>query len=206
MAPKPKPTKQPKTKKNHKRGICPQCGYIWQTTPEHYQHCQKELDQIAFIKPKTDKQMREYACDELCRLITIWRDGCTCVINNSKCGQVSQWGHVIPQNSSSILVYELSNSFRQCDKHNILHRFVQAPYYDWYKATWGNLAYKMLVHEWESNVGNHLNAEDLHNRLIELSDLYDMRYSFGSASLEDKVEAGFYGSIIRDAWIKEGKI
>ena len=48
--------------------------------------------------------------------------------------------------------------------------------------------------------------DDLWNTLIELSDLYDMRYGFSVSTLEEKVQAGFYGPIIREAWIKEGRI
>ncbi len=212
MPAKPKPTKadRPKKSKNHKRGICPQCGYIWQTTPEHYPHCPKELDQIAFIKPKTKTQMYKAALDRLCQLITTWRDGCKCVledVDGVHCGSVSQWGHVIPQNNGAFLVYELSNSFRQCDSHNLIHDKRNPDlYFSWYASKWGHKAKDMLNKAWRENVGIQWNETDYWNRLIELSDLYDMRYSFGSASLEDKIEAGFYGTIIRDAWIKEGKI
>lgn len=208
MPPAPKPTRPPKGKKRYKIGVCPQCGYIWKTTPEHFLHCQKELDQIAFIVPpkKTKKQMYEAACDQLCRLITEWRDGCKCVINNKDCGRVSQWGHIIPQNYSAILVYELSNSARQCDSHNIMHRHIQEPYYNWLKGTFGATAYRMLFEAWEENRGKHYNERELFDKLVELSDLYDMRHSFGSATIEEKVEAGFYGDIIREAWIKDGRI
>jgi len=208
MVAKPKPTKKDRPKKaKPTKGICPQCAFIFRGTPEHYSHCQREAKPIVFRKNKTDKQMYEAALDYYCREITTWRDGCMCVIHEGReCGRVSQWGHVFPQGSSAFLVYELSNSFRQSDTCNLLHRSVQAPYYDWYKETFGGLAYKMLVNSWQSNVGHGLNAEELRDKLIEYGDLYELRHSFTNATLEDKVEAGFYGSIIREAWIKEGRI
>ena len=47
---------------------------------------------------------------------------------------------------------------------------------------------------------------ELRDMVITYSDLYDMRFSFSSSTITDRVEAGFYGSIIREAWIKEGRI
>ena len=210
--PKPKPTKgmRLKAKKKPKtKGICPQCAFIFRGTPEHYPHCSKEIPVIVFRKNKTDRQLYKEALDSLCRLTTIWRDGCKCVLSSSggvQCGHQSHWGHVIPQGRSAFLVYELSNSFRQCDNHNNLHRFVQATYYDWYQARWGRLAYKTLVETWEANKGIDYSTAELKDMVIAYSDLYDMRHSFSSSTLEDRVQAGFYGSIIREAWIKEGKI
>jgi len=210
---KPKPPLKTKGKKRgHIRGVCPQCGFIWETQPAHFPHCQKELDQIRFMsKPyKTKTQIYKMALDRLCQLITEWRDGCKCVLEESdgvRCGNVSQWGHVIPQNSGSFLVYELSNSFRQCNSHNMIHDKRNPDiYFSWYAAKWGHKAKDMLNQAWKENIGVDWSDVDYWNKLIELSDLYEMRYSFGTATLEEKVEAGFYGSIIREAWIKDGRI
>lgn len=156
--------------------------------------------------------MYKEALDSLCRLITIWRDGCTCVladVDGGKCSQVSNWGHVIPQGGSAFLVYELSNSFRQCSSHNKIHDDVNPLIYsEWYAAKWGKRALAMLSQaqiDHRDNENDYSTA-DLRNMVITYSDLYDMRYSFSSSTIQDKVEAGFYGSIIREAWIKEGRI
>ena len=211
--PKPKPVRAAKkTKTGYMRGICPQCGFIWDSTPLHYPHCGKELDQIRFrSKPaKTKTQIYKMALDRLCQLITEWRDGVTCVLastDGARCGKISQWGHVIPQNNGAFLVYELSNSFRQCDTHNLIHDKRNPDiYFSWYAQKWGHRAKDMLNQAWKDNIGIKWSDEDYRNKLIELSDLYDMRWGFGNATLEEKVEAGFYGNIIREAWIKEGRI
>ncbi len=211
MKPAPKPVRKPKGKKFKGKTICIQCGFIVRGSKgEHFPHCPQEFGTITVRTGKTDKQMREMACDELCRRIVEWRDGCICVlsgIDGAKCSQVPNWGHVIPQGGSAYLVYELSNSFRQCSAHNIIHAQINPLLYGkWYREKWGKTAYDMLEAAQRENTGKHLNAEDLHNTLVELSDLYDLRWTFSVATLEDKVEAGFYGHIIREAWIKEGRI
>ena len=142
------PTSKKKPKKPKTKGICPQCAFIFRGTPEHYPHCSKEIPVIVFRKNKTERQMYKEALDSLCQLITIWRDGCTCVlseVDGSKCSHVSNWGHVIPQGGSAFLVYELSNSFRQCASHNKIHDDVNPLIYtEWYSAKWGRRALAML--------------------------------------------------------------
>lgn len=212
-AAKPKPTKGMRLKKVKKpktKGICPQCAFIFRGTPEHYPHCSKEIPVIVFRKNKTERQMYKEALDSLCRLITIWRDGCTCVladVDGSKCSQVSNWGHVIPQGGGAFLVYELSNSFRQCSSHNKIHDDVNPLIYtEWYSGKWGRRALAMLNQAQIDNRNIDYDTADLRNMVITYSDLYDMRFSFSSSTIADKVEAGFYGSIIREAWINEGRI
>jgi len=209
MPAKPKPVKTKKRKPKSK-GICPQCGFIFRgTTAEHYPFCEKEIAPVIFRKNKTDKQMIEAACDLLCRLLVEWRDGVTCVLANVDgvaCSRVPNWGHVIPQGGSAYLVYELSNSFRQCSAHNIIHDKVNPEIYlEWYSQSWGRLARKMLKESQIDHSGQGLNEVDLMIRLTQLNELYALRYSFGSATIEEKVQAGFYGEIIREAWIKEGR-
>jgi hypothetical protein len=205
MPAKPKPTKEKKTSKG-RQIICYECATISRKVAEHSPNCTQTLGVKQFQpKPKkTDAQLYEAALDHLCRLITTWRDGVTCVIHGEGCGSVSQWGHVIPQGSSTVLVHELSNSFRQSDTCNLLHRRVQAPYYDWYKAKFGNLAYTMLIEAWKKNVGKKHTSNELRDMVIQYAELYETRYSY--LGLEDLVSAGFYGNIIKEAWIKEGRI
>lgn len=212
MKPMPKPTKadRPKKSKPKSKGICPQCGFIFQGAEQHFPHCQREIKVKVFYKNKTKKQMYEAALYQLCRLIAEWRDGCTCVladVDGKACSIVPNWGHVIPQGGSAFLVYEPSNWFRQCSAHNIIHDKVNPLIYtEWYAATWGRQALQMLKQAQIDNRNHGLNEMDLWNKLIELSDLYDLRHGFSSSSIAEKVEAGFYGTIIREAWIKEGRI
>ncbi len=204
MKPAPKPTKKPKPKTPKGKSICVECGEIWRGKNEvHEPGCRNSIRAISFRNNKTDKQMYEAALDHMCRLITTWRDGCTCVINDSYCNDVSNWGHVVPQGRNAYLIYELSNSFRQCAKHNELHRGVQYPYLEWYRRTWGNLAEKMLEEARVQHKGGR-NAQELFELLLEYVKLWSYRYF--ANTIEEKVKNGYYGDIIREAWIKEGRI
>ena len=129
-----------------------------------------------------------------------------CVIHGSGCGQISQWGHVIPQGQSAWLVYELSNSFRQSNSCNTIHARINAPYFDWYEETWGRLAFRMLKDEWKKYKGIDYSTAELRDMVISYFDLYDMRHSFSTSTKGEKIEAGYYGNIIKEAWIKEGRI
>lgn len=205
--PKPKPAKVIKKKKNHVHGICPQCGYIFHAKqPEHYPNCPREIPVIMVRKNQTERQLVCMALDQLCRLLTTWRDGCSCVLEgDGKCSGGSQWGHVVPQGSSSYLIYELSNSFRQCETHNTMHRFVQLPYHVWYQKTFGELALLMLDEARRNNVGYKFGIVELYGKLRKLNELYSNRYSV-DLDIESLVSRGYYGDIIREAWIKTGKI
>lgn len=209
--PMPKPTRanRPKKSKNHVHGICPQCAMIFHSPqPQHERDCPQEIPVIMVRKNQTERQLVEMALDELCRLITIWRDGCDCVLQGmygANCGGVSQWGHVVPQGKCKFLVYELSNSFRQCANHNGEHRFVQLSYFQWYKKKFGTLALEMLDKARIDNPVCNLGIVDYYEKLNDLNGLYAMRNSV-SLELEHLIDMGYYGSIIREAWIKEGRI
>lgn len=209
--PKPKPLKviRPKKRKskNHVHGICPQCGYIFHARqPEHYSTCPREIPVIMVKKNQTERQLVCMALDQLCRLITEWRDGLGCVLRDEgNCSQGSQWGHVIPQGSSSYLIYELGNSFRQCPTHNLTHRFIQLPYFMWYQKTFGELSLSALKEEWQSHPSHKFGIMELYEKLKRLNELYSSRH-FVDLDIENLVSKGYYGDIIREAWIKSGRI
>lgn len=224
MNPKPKPTrstrsrikvkavvKSAKRKKGHWHGICPMCGEISHSKQEikHDFYCTGEIPLIAVKKNQTDRQLLCMALDELCRRITTWRDGCNCVLGETdggRCSNDSTWGHVIPQGSNSYLIYNLSNSFRQCSTHNGIHRFVQLTYHLWYQMKFGKLALAILEKEKNDHPRSNFSVADYREILVELSMMYQNRYAYSTATMTEKVAAGFYGSVIRDAWIKEGKV
>lgn len=212
MHPKPKPAPRVKGKKHKPKkitSICVDCGAWWRGGKEFEEHepgCTHELPVIVKNARKTERQMYEEALDYVCRELTKWRDGVRCVIHGDACGQYSEWGHVIPQGSCSYLVYELSNSFRQSNTCNQTHRFVQAPYYDWYKAKFGQTAYKMLIDAWKTAPNGGLSTQSLIELLPQYVDLYDRRFAMNGSTLAELIEAGYYGDIIREAWIKDGRL
>jgi len=212
IRPKPKPTRLMKGKRKTVKKItsmCADCGSWWRGGKEfeiHDPECTRELPVIVKNARKTERQMICEALDYVFRELTKWRDGIRCVIHGDMCGTRSEWGHVIPQGSCSYLVYEPSNSFRQSDTCNQIHRFVQAPYYDWYKAKFGQTAYKMLIEAWKNAPKGGNSTQELIEMLPKYVELYKNRFAMNGATLEQLVEAGFYGEIIQDAWKYDGRI
>lgn len=204
---KPKPTKAGREKKKrHVWGICIQCGTTWKDEVRHSDECPQELPVKKWHKYHSESWMLEEALDDICRLITEWRDGVTCVINTSECGGVSQWGHVIPQGSNSWLKHNLSNSFRQCANHNGLHQRVQAPYYLWYSSTFGKKSFQALDDERKAVSRYSWTPAEMRERLIEYNYLYGTRFMHAGDSLGELIDAGYYGDIIRKVWVEEGRI
>jgi hypothetical protein len=207
--PAPKPGKKSKSKKKTRRGICFECGYLWETSPEHYDFCSGDDNLTTYtIKKRADVEtfLVKEALDYLMRELVAWRDGVTCVTPTGRCSNVPQWGHVIPQGANSYLVYNLSNSFRQCSNHNFEHSRDNQLYYDWYRQAWGHTAWRMLNEVKEANRINTLTLWSYLNLRQELWDLYDSRYKYSVHNREVLVEAGFFGPIIKEAWVKDGRI
>lgn len=159
-------------------------------------------------KQKTNRQKLIAEISDLCRKLTIWRDGCTCVlsgVDGGRCNDVSQWGHVIPQGASGFLKHSLSNSFRQCGSHNKLHVTNQIVYLNWYTRTFGKRAFDLLTEA--SKVTYHkFYINDLWEMRDNLNLLWDNRTTLTGANMTELVYAGYYGDIIREAWVKDGKI
>ena len=159
-------------------------------------------------KPKTNRQKLIIEISNLCREITKWRDGCTCVLSQSdggRCNDVSQWGHVVPQGASGFLKHNLSNSFRQCGSHNTIHKTNQLIYHNWYRHKFGSRALDLLE-DASKKTYHKFTIPDLWEMKDNLKTLLDKSRQMSGATLAELIDAGFYGSIIREAWIKEGKI
>ena len=159
-------------------------------------------------KVKTNRQKLILEISDLCRKLTTWRDGCICVlceVDGGRCNDVSQWGHVIPQGASGYLKHNLSNSFRQCGSHNKIHTNNQAIYLNWYRRKFGNLAFEMLT-EASKKTYHKFTVPDLWQMRDELKKLVDNTYLMAGTDIAGLVFEGYYGSIIREAWIKEGRI
>lgn len=160
-------------------------------------------------KKKTNRQKLIIELSNLMRELTTWRDGCICVlseVDGGRCSEVSQWGHVIPQGGSGYLKHSLSNSFRQCSSHNKIHDKINPLLYiNWYRHKFGSLATDMLD-EASKKTYHIFSIQDLIDMRDNLKQLIENRYSMNGASLAELVDAGYYGEIIREAWIKEAKI
>lgn len=170
----------------------------------------KPVKQAKEKKPRqrTNRQKLVAEISNLCREITKWRDGCICVLSETdgaRCNQVSQWGHVVAQGSSGYLKHSLSNSFRQCGSHNKIHNGNPLIYCNWYRDKFGTLAMDML--ETASKRTYHkFSIPDLWYMRDNLKALLHNTNSMVGATLPEMIDAGYYGEIIREAWIKDGRI
>lgn len=144
----------------------------------------------------------------MCRQLTIWRDGCVCVLSSvdgGRCNEVSQWGHVVAQGGSGYLKHSLSNSFRQCASHNIIHNENPLIYINWYRRQFGNKALELL--EEASKITYYkFSIPELWEMRDKMKSLIEQTPYMQGATMEDLVSAGYYGEIIKEAWIKDGKI
>jgi hypothetical protein len=142
--------------------------------------------------------------------IVHWRDGLQCVLRNvdgRHCGGGPQWGHVIPQGQSAFLKWNLSNVFDQCRDHNGIHTRDQSTYHDWYVQTFGANAFdKLTTAKLLNQNGHKFYMDDLTEILYDLRELFNRRFEFTNATMEDLVSAGFYGPIIKAAWIEDGRL
>jgi len=157
-------------------------------------------------KPPRKALMRKL--DAICRQIVAWRNE-TCVeadMDGCHCGGVLQWGHVIPQGQSSWLKHDLSNSARQCAYHNLRHKYGDPIYFIWYAARFGTKSLIALREVSAAQAGKKRTIPELEEQLAALTRLYEERFSHGTDTLAELVEAGYYGEVVRDVWVKEGRV
>lgn len=64
----------------------------------------------------------------------------------------------------------------------------------------------MLIDAWRNAPNGGNSTQELIELLPKVVWLYQNRYSMNGASLAELISAGYYGEIIREAWIKEGRI
>lgn len=203
----PKPQKTKKSKKNLRQYMCVECGTRSETSPVHSDECTGEGEVFYATKKHTELWFIKEALDRLVREIVGWRDGVTCVTPSGQCSNVPNWGHVIPQGANQYLVYNLSNSFRQCSNHNLLHSLDNQIMYDWFRHKWGNTAWRMLNEVKHANRINPMSQQDYEDLRADLWELYSYRHQFSiTTKVEELVAHGFYGPIIKEAFIKDGKI
>lgn len=209
VAPCPKPKKRRKNKPK-KRGICPSCGTFFIGPAVHSPECLGEIPPIITIKKKTESQLLIAAQSDVCRYLTAWIYGDVwCVledVDGAHCGGMPQWGHVIPQGQSGWLRNNPSNFARQCAAHNVLHKNGDPIYFLWYQHKFGRLALEMLREESKAHQGIEIPIIGMRDNLKMLSALYDNRFTVNVCDMESMVAAGYYGSVVKAAWEKEGRI
>jgi len=207
IRPAPKPSSP--DKKSKMRGICPRCGQIGPKPLQHLPDCPQDFPITYHTKNKTPRQRLQEALEVMCKAVVFWRDGDrTCVISDmdgGRCGGGRQWGHVLARTSSAWLKYDLGNTFAQCATHNRIHPD-DPIYYDWWRAKFGRRAWERLNQTMRAFQNCDHTLSELEDMLDNLNTLYDERFYHGTDSLTELVRAGYYGEVVKVAWIEEGRI
>ena len=165
---------------------------------------------------KASKPLRkvlEAQLEAIVKLIVFWRDGSQCVegeIDGGRCGNVMQWGHFVPRSRSKFLKYDLA-TFVQCNNHNLIHDSRKTGGGDpvfglWFVKKFGVTALEMLHQtQRENSDGSNRTIPELEEMLAHYEKLYQNRF-YVSLDTHSLIAAGYYGDIIREAWVKEGRI
>lgn len=162
------------------------------------------------VSAASERKTLDRQIDKLCREITHWRDGLQCVLRHldgGHCSDVIQWSHVIAQGSSKFLQQSLSNAFDTCSSHNIMHNGAPILYLNWYAAKFGKRALEMLEAERLAHYGKWagFTIVELRERKEHYERLYEER-RYVDLNIFTLVSLGYYGEIIKEAWIKDGRI
>lgn len=159
-------------------------------------------------RTKPRRKILEQQLEAVVKLIVFWRDGAECVerhIDGARCGGGIQWGHYIPRQQSRWLKYNLA-TFAQCRNHNNLHDKGAQTMGVWFCDTFGTEAAKALELERAAHRGQpQQTIQELEEMLAHYDELYQNRY-FVELTLERLVAAGYYGEVIKSAWIMDGRI
>ena len=159
------------------------------------------------------RKQLEQQLEAIVKLIVFWRDGCQCVeheIDGGRCGGKLNWGHFIPRSRSKYLKYDLA-TFVQCDSHNLIHDSRKTgggdPIFGLsFVQTFGVAALEALSKAQREHIdGKVQTILELEELLTHYDDLYQCQY-FVNTDIPSRIAAGYYGEIIKNAWIKEGRI
>lgn len=164
-------------------------------------------------RTKPRRKVLEMQIEAIVKMIVFWRDGGECVekeIDGGRCGGKMNWGHFIPRSRSKFLKYDLA-TFVQCDSHNLIHDSRKTGGGDpifglWFTKKFGVFALEKLSEvQREHTDGKNHTIPELEEMLAHYDELYQNRF-YVSLDTMSLVKAGYYGKIIREAWIKEGRI
>jgi hypothetical protein len=160
-------------------------------------------------KSQNRRKILEKQIEEMVKLIVCWRDGATCVMNGfGGCGNGLMWNHFIAQGQSHWLKFDLGNVHWGCGNHNLLDYRGSKVFAIWFSETFGHQAMFAMEIERQSHTGANgkRSIPELEAMLERYDELYQNRYMHGSDDLHEEVKGGYYGDVIRTAWIKEGRL
>lgn len=162
-------------------------------------------------KVKSRRKILEQQLEAMVKQIIFWRDGQECVqhgLDGARCGNGLMWGHYVAQKQSHWLKYDLGNVFVQCGNHNLLDHNGDKSYSVWFANTFGQEAANATVMCGIEHRGIKRTIAELEEMLAHYDHLFENRFYADENGnlLNELVKAGYYGYIIKAAWIKDGKL
>lgn len=159
---------------------------------------------------KPRRKILEQQIEAIVKQIVFWRDGAECVerhIDGGRCGGKMNWGHFIPRSRSKYLKYDLA-TFVQCDSHNLIHDSKKTgggdPIFSiWFVKTFGIDALDALSKEQREHTGQKdRTIPELEEMLAHYDNLYQNRF-YVNLDTPSLVEHGYYGEIIKNAYLRK---
>lgn len=149
-------------------------------------------------------EILEQQVENIVKLLICWRDAQECVmkqIDGIRCGNGLMWNHYIPQGQSHWMKYDLGNAFWGCGNHNLLDKEGDPTLGIWVQMTFGSNVVLTLQAEARIHSGNKLQRteQDLEELLAHYDELYQNRF-YAPYDLPGRIEAGYYGEIIKGAF------
>jgi len=155
-------------------------------------------------------ERRKILCKQLegmVKAIIFWRDGQECVQKlDSGCGNGLMWGHYIAQGQSAWLRYDLGNVFVQCGNHNLRDYNGDKSYATWFNETFGTKAAKYMdLQKFAHSGGKQRTVQELEEMLTRYDALYQNRF-YVEFNIKELIREGYYGEIIKEAWLMKGRL
>ncbi len=180
------------------------------------------LSAIHEAKPKPSKEKKvkrvpaekrrkilEKQIEDMVKMIISWRDGQVCVMGEMdgvRCGNGLMWNHFIAQGQSNWMRLDLGNVFWGCGSHNGLDKWGDPILGIWVQETFGAKAVLALREEAKRHANGKKRTEyELEEMLAGYDQLYQNRYT-ADLDLASLVVGGFYGQVIKKAWLDENRI
>lgn len=146
-------------------------------------------------KKRVEKQL-----EALTKLLIAWRDGQECVMRGrGKCGNGMMWNHLVSQNSSAWLRYDLGNVFWGCGVHNYEDYHGSTVMPAWYADTFGQAALSAMDLERITHNKQKHSLTELEDMLAHYDELYQNRYTV-NLDIASLVKAGYYGEIVKNTY------
>ena len=145
---------------------------------------------------------------DIAKEIIAWRDGQQCVFRNMSggmCGGQLEWNHIIRQSASPILALNLGNAVCGCRNHNFAEKNGDGTTQAWYALTFGGTAWNDLRAAQEFYKGKNYREYELEEMLAYYDQLFQNRL-YVDLDLKSLIRAGYYGEIVKAAWVKDGRL